>query len=231
MKRGRIILRILVLLIVFASGVGVGVLVSKSQGQQPQSQSTPAASKTTPTPKLSPTATPVERVIFTDSLTAPTHPWQNDGAHCVFRGGSYHILFDFICQAPIGIQSNVAISVQAKQITGTARAFFGISLRFSSAGNFYQFLMTSNSTWLFEKVIQGVAHAIVAETANPAIKPGLNAVNTLLVRVKGTHFDFFINGTSVGEADDATYAAGLVGLLGDNKADVAFNNFQVATLS
>ncbi len=229
---GRIILGILVLLIVFASGVGVGVLLAKPQTQQPQGQQTPTASKTTaPTPKPSPTATPVEHVIFSDPLTAPTHPWQNDATRCAFRGGSYHIFFDFICEAPIGIQSNVAISVQVKQITGTARAFFGISLRFSSAGNFYQFLITSNSTWLFEKAVNGVVHAIVAETANPAIKPGLNVANTLLVRVKGTHFDFFINGTSVGEADDSTYSSGLMGLLGADNADVAFNNFQVATLT
>jgi hypothetical protein len=223
---GRIILAILVMLIVFASGVGVGVLVEKLQSQQ-----TPAASKTTaPTRRPSPTATLVERVIFSDPLTAPTNPWQNDSTRCAFRGGSYHILADFMCMAPIGVQSDVAISVQVRQVTGTVRALFGISLRFSSTGNFYAFLLTSNSTWLFEKAVHGATQAIVAETANPAIHPGLNTLNTVLVRVKGTRFDFFFNGTSVGEVNDTTFSSGLVGLLGSKDDDVAFNNFQVATL-
>lgn len=224
---GRIMLGILILLIVFASGVGVGVLVAR-----PQSQPSPTASKTAaPTPIPSPTATPVEQVIFTDPLTAPTHPWETDSTHCLFRGGSYHILKDFICSAPIGVQSDVAISVQARQVAGTDRAFFGISLRFSGAGNFYDFLITSNSTWLFEKVVRGASSVLVPETASPALKPGLNMVNILLVRVKGAHFDFFINGTSVGQANDSTFSSGLMGLIGSENADVAFNNFQVATLT
>jgi hypothetical protein len=221
------VLVVLVLLITFASGVGVGVLVEKPLSQPPST----SGKTTTPTPKPSPRATPVERVIFTDPLTAPTHPWQNDGTHCAFRGGSYHILADFICEAPIGIQRNVAISVQVKQVTGTARSFFGVSLRFASAGNYYEFLITSNSTWLFEKAVGGVSHAIVGETANTAILAGLSVLNTLLVRVQGTHFEFFINGTSVGSADDATFTSGLVGLLGAENTNVAFNNFQVATLT
>jgi hypothetical protein len=226
---GRLILGILVLLIVFASGVGVGMLVAK-----PRSQPEPAASKTTaptPTPQPSPTATPVEQIIFTDPLTGPTHPWFVDSTHCLFRDGSYHILADFICSAPIGIQSDVAISVQIKQITGTDRAYFGISLRYSGAGNFYDFLITSNSTWLFEKTARSTTSVIVPETASPALRPGLNKVNTLLVRVKGTHFDFFINGTRVGQANDSTFSSGLMGLIGANDTDVAFNNFQVATLT
>lgn len=224
---GRVALGILLLVIVFASGVGVGVLVAR-----PQSQPTPTASKrTTPTPIPSPTATPVEHIIFTDALTAPVHPWRIDATHCLFKGGSYHILADFICQAPIGIQSDTAITVQVRQVTGTVRAFFGISLRFAGAGNFYTFLITSNSTWLFARYVNGKLAYLIPETVNIAIKPGLNASNTLLVRVKGAHFDFFINGTQVGEANDSSFSAGLLGLIGSQDDDVAFNNFQVATLT
>jgi hypothetical protein len=223
---------VLVLLIVFASGVGVGILVTKSQSQQAPNASRTTAPTLTPSPTAaSPTATPVERVIFADPLTAPIHPWLVDASHCLFKGRSYHALADFICQAPIGIQSDTAISVQVKQVTGTDRAFFGISLRYSGAGNFYLFMITSNSTWTFVKVVHNASHAIIAETVSAAIKPGLNTSNTLLVRVKGAHFDFFINGTSVGEADDTTFSAGLAGLIGAQNTDVAFNNFQVATLT
>lgn len=224
---GRVALGILLLVIVFASGVGVGVLISK-----PQSQPKPTASKpATPTPIPSPTATPVEHIIFSDPLTAPIHPWRVDAAYCLFKGGSYHILHDIICSAPIGVQSDVAVSVQVRQVAGNVGFGFGISLRFAGAGNFYAFLITSNSTWLFVRYVNGKLTSLIPETVNAVIKPGLNVSNTLLVRVKGAHFDFFINGTQIGETNDRAFSAGLVGLIGAENIDAAFNNFQVATLT
>lgn len=224
---GRVALGILLFVIVFASGVGVGILVGK-----PQSQPTPIASKApTPTPIPSPTATPVEHIIFTDPLTAPAYPWRVDVIHCLFKGGSYHIFHAFICSAPVGVQSDVAVSVQVKLVAGNVGDAFGINLRFTSTGNFYDFLITSNSTWRFVKDVNSKAATIISDTSNAAIKPGLNTSNTLLVRVKGAHFDFFVNGIQVGEANDSTFSAGLVGLIGAEKADAAFNNFQVATLT
>jgi hypothetical protein len=219
------------LLIVYASGAGAGFFLGKSQSQQLPGVSKDSTPNSTPTRTPSPTPTPVEQVIFADPLTAPTHPWRVNSADCLFKDGSYHILKDYSCYAPIGVQSDVALSVQVKQVAGDASGNYGINLRFTGSGNFYKFSITSNSTWHFLKSVNNKLTFIVADTTNPVIKFGLNTINTLLVRVKGTHFDFFVNGVRVGAANDATYSAGLVGLAGAGNADVAFNNFQVATLT
>lgn len=217
---------VLILLLVFASGVGVTAYFLGGHGNQ-----APASKAASPTLAPSPTATPIERVIFTDPLSAPTNPWQVDSAHCQFKNGSYHIIADFICFAPIGVQSDVAISVQVAQASGSVNAFFGITFRYTSRGNYYDFLVNSNSLWTFDKVVNNTTTELVAEVANAAIKPGLNTVNTLLVRVKGSRLDFFVNGTKVGQGDDTLFSAGLIGLIGSENADVAFNTFQVATLT
>lgn len=217
---------IIILAAVFASGVGVAIVVLGARGQQ-----TPATNAASPTSALSATPTPIEKVIFTDPLTSPANPWPVDTGHCQFKNGSYQVIADYICFAPIGVQSNVAISVQVKQFTSTTNAFFGLTFRYTSRGNYYNFLINSNSLWSFSKYVNNQGTAIVSEKADPAIKVGLNTTNTLLVRMLGSHIDFFVNGVKIGAADDATYSAGLIGLQGAENAAVAFNNFQVATLS
>lgn len=215
-KTGFILASILALVVVFAAGVGVGAILFKPTNKQAASASA--------------TATPVETVILNDPLTSALHPWPVDAAHCRFQGGAYHVLRDFICGAPVGVQSDVAILVQVKQISGTAGLFYGLSFRLTDSKDFYDFRINSNSLWLFDKVANGTETALTPNTANRAIQPGLNVVNTILVRVKGVHFDFFVNGVKVGEANDATFSAGIIGLIGADNADVAFSNFQAATL-
>jgi hypothetical protein len=214
-----------ILAVVFASGAGVAVYVLGGRGNH-------ATATSTPRPTLAPsfTPTPIEKVIFTDPLTSSTNPWPVNAEHCQFKNGSYQVRANYICFAPIGVQSNIAISVQVKQLNGTTAAFFGICFRYVSHGNYYNFLINSNSLWSFAKFVNNQGTALVSEKADPAIKPGLNIVNTLLVRMQGGHIDFFVDGTKIGAADDATFSAGLIGLEGADNTDVAFNNFQVATL-
>ncbi len=214
-----------ILAVVFASGAGVAVYVLGGRGNH-------ATATSTPRPTLAPsfTPTPIEKVIFTDPLTSPTNPWPVNN-RCQFANGSYQVRADYICFAPIGVQSNIAISVQVKQLNSTTAAFFGICFRYVSHGNYYNFLINSNSLWSFAKFVNNQGTALVSQEADPAIKPGLNIINTLLVRMQGGHIDFFVNGTKIGAADDATFSAGLIGLEGAENTDVAFNNFQVATLS
>jgi hypothetical protein len=68
-------------------------------------------------------------------------------------------------------------------------------------------------------------------TANKAIKRGLNATNTLEVKAQGSLFTFFVNGTQVGHATDATIAtAGKCGLAGNDGIEVVFTNFSLTRL-
>jgi hypothetical protein len=65
-------------------------------------------------------------------------------------------------------------------------------------------------------------------TLTSAIHPG--EVNQLAVRGEGSHFEFFINGEFVGEADDSEFSSGIAGLVlgflnvGD-KGVFEFDNF------
>jgi hypothetical protein len=227
------LLALLALVVVFVGGVGVGAALFGARGRLSFGAAATAtlAPSSTPTLAPSPTATPRETPIFQDALTGPVNPWPVDGTHCQFQGGSYHVLRNFICFAPVGVQSDVAISVQVKQISGAGTLFYGLAFRYGDAKDFYLFRINSNSTWLFGKETNGVETNITPDTTNSAIKSGLNVVNTVLVRVKSAHFDFFVNGTNVGEANDASLSAGTLGLIGANSADVAFTNMQIATLS
>jgi hypothetical protein len=69
--------------------------------------------------------------------------------------------------------------------------------------------------------------------ASPAIHVGLGATNTLEVRVLDSHFDFFVNGTKVGQADDTNYIAisGNDVLEGSDGIEIVFSNLTISTAS
>jgi hypothetical protein len=48
-----------------------------------------------------------------------------------------------------------------------------------------------------------------------------------MVRSLGSHFDFFVNGTQVGQIDDASYPTGEVGLEGSQNCEVVFTNLAI----
>src|SRR5579885_2525794 len=92
------------------------------------------------------------------------------------------------------------------------RRLFWHLLSLRESWQLHNFLINSNSLWSFAKFVNNQGTALVSEKADPAIKPGLNIVNTLLVRMQGGHIDFFVDGAKIGAADDATFSAGLIGL-------------------
>lgn len=221
-KAGWIIGTLVVVIVLLAGGLGVSLY--KLQGQSGQTNKQNAASTTLP----SPTATPVETVLFQDPLTSNVNGWAND-SHCFFKDGSYHIVANYLCYAPAGNISDATISIDAQQLSGPLVWFYGLILRRPSKGNYYKFYIDSNSKWGFGKVVNDTFTDIIPYQFNAAIKGGLNVKNTLLVRMKGSHFDFYINGTKVGEVDDTTYTSGLSGLFGNDYNDVAYTNFKVTS--
>jgi hypothetical protein len=230
--RGRLsgrALVILALVVIAAAGTGVaGYAFGRQGGNTTTGTRSPTA--TVPRP-LTPTATAVETVVFSDPLTSATHPWPQDGAHCLFQNGSYHTLKDFICFAPVGVISDANISVQVKQLSGTVDNFFGIVFRYVDTKDFYDFRVNSNSLWFVDKYVNGVETPLVPQSATAALKPGPGVVNTLLVRAHGARFQFFANGVELGQINDTTYSSGEVGLRGPSSgaADVAWNTFQITS--
>jgi hypothetical protein len=182
----------------------------------------------TPFPGTSPGAT----ILFQDALTSDTGSgWAND-SDCFFQNASYHVKGGYFCPAPAGNIGDANITVQAKQLVGPLDIGYGIGFRRSSTNSYYEFEIASNSRWQFAKFVNGTFSTIVQPTLNAAIKGGLNTVNTLSVHAQGSHFEFYVNGTKLGEATDSTFSTGLAGLRAGNAGiEVAYNNYQITAAS
>lgn len=173
-----------------------------------------------------PTATPSGTIILQDPLTSNIYGWAMDPPYCQFANGGYQVS-DRICFAPVGVIGDASISVQVRQIQGIPTHGFGLALRHVSQGNYYLFHIVSDSQWLFGKVVNGSLSPILGWQGSNAIKGGLNATNTLLVRAKGSHFDFYVNNQQVGQADDSTFSSGRTGVDAGASVQSVFNNFTV----
>jgi hypothetical protein len=194
-----------------------------------------ATSRLTPTasapsnPTSSATSTLAENVIFHDALTPAQLGWSK-GPHCSPQNDGYHITDGYICYAPTGDVGAGAISVDVKQVSGAQTWFYGLMFRRISKGNFYALVIATNGYWEFGKAVNDQWTDIVPYVPNAAIHTGLNSVNTLKVRMQGSHFAFFVNGTSLGQDDDATYTEGKCGIIGNVNVEVVYTNFTLATL-
>jgi hypothetical protein len=168
-----------------------------------------------------------EETIYENPMDGSRIDWRNK-AECQFKPDGYHITAAFICFAPQNDVGDIDVTVTTKQITGATNKFYGIALRgASTVASYYAFEIDANGKWAFEVAKSGTSTALVDVSANAAIRPGLGATNTLRVRAVGSHFIFFVNGTQVGTADDPSFNSGLLGLFGDDGADVAFTNFKL----
>jgi hypothetical protein len=228
-QRGRILAMLALVVIVVASAGVIGYVFGH---QSSKTTGTQSATATATVPRaLTPTATAVETVVFSDPLTSATQPWPQISDRCLFQNGSYHTLKDYICFAPVGVSGDANVSAQVKQLSGTIDNFYGIAFRFVNSQNFYEFLINSNSLWTVLKIINGTDATLIPHTANAAIKPGIGADNLLLVRAHGAHFQFFVNGVALGQLDDTAFSSGEIGLLGPQPgpADIAWNNFQITS--
>jgi hypothetical protein len=182
------------------------------------------ATETASAAQGTPTAA-TDLTIYDNPMTGVNTDWQND-TNCSFKPDGYHITAAFICYAPPEDVGNVVVSVTAKQVSGVTNAFYGLVLRRTSKGNYYAFEIDGNGKWVFDVVKDNTVTRLVDVTANPAIQPGLGVANILQVRAVGSHFQFSVNGTQVGQIDDSTFLSGLLGLGGKDGLDVVYTNFK-----
>lgn len=187
------------------------------------SQASPStASSTTP-------GIPDASVILSDPLTANTNGWTDDGAHCTFKSDGYHIIGGYLCYAPVGDLTNVTAQVHAQLRSGAMTEGFGMALRRVSKGNEYVFLINGDGHWTFIRCVNAKCANIVNWTPANAIHSGQNAANTLKVQMDGSQFHFYVNGTLVGSATDATFPSGQVGVVGaaGTNTDVVFTQMLI----
>jgi hypothetical protein len=181
----------------------------------------------TVSPTVSPT--PVETIVFQDSLNSPSRKWFISG-HSFYSDGGYEITGSWTSFTPAANLGNGSISARVRQLSGANDQFYGLIFRATndSVPSGYFFGVTQNQQWTFAALSHGNSTAIVALTTNTAINAAMGASNTLTVRATGSHFVFYINGRQVGQADASAYASGRIGLSStDSSLRVVFNDFVV----
>jgi hypothetical protein len=198
--------------------------------RETRATATVTATTTTPpsTPTLAATATPTERIIYQDSLTTSGSGtgWSLDPA-CAFKPDGLHVIGLVICFAPPDALADGTLTVTLKQVSGATNRFGGIVFRRLSTGSYYITQIDGQGHWSLDKVVNGTHTSLVAQQSSPAIRMGTGASNTLTVRMVGGRFTIAANGTPLGSATDATFASGLIGLVGDAESDVVFTDLTI----
>lgn len=169
-----------------------------------------------------------------DPLSGPdSNNWPNDGVSCSFTNGSYHAAANHSNTLQPCISSSLQYGDAAYQVDVTLNSGddAGLLFRTSADGNqFYDFEITSQGQFYFRYRANNKYTSLIPNTASSAIQ-GTGNKNTLLVIAQSNHFQFFINGTFVGEASDGTFSSGQVGVaagtLAASSADAGFANLKI----
>jgi serine/threonine protein kinase len=209
----------LVLLVLLVVTLSSGLLRASGNANK---RGTPTVQAT-----VAPSATPADKVTFRDSLSTPSARWPSSG-RSYFSNGGFEINGAWLVFSPTGTLGNGTVSVKVRQISGVNDQFYGIVVRSSGNQSYYVFGVSASQQWTFVRVANGEHTAIVAPTTDTHLARGLNASNTITVRMRGSHFTFYANGVMIGQADDGMYASGDVGLVNVvGHLAVVFNDFSV----
>ncbi|GEM_PF-683029 len=222
-RRAPLIMGVLSAVIVVALLFGVGAVLLGHRAATAQTPPTASSVRTSVATSVLP------NTLYQSALLGVANGWITD-AHCAAKADGYHITGASLCYAPVGAQANVDITVTVKQLSGPLNLFYGIVLRQSGNGNYYFFGIDGNGKWTFARLSNNTSSFLVHPAGNSAIKSNLKQTNVMEVKGIGSHFQFFVNGTSIGQSDDATYASGLIGLTSGNGIEVAYTNITITQL-
>lgn len=187
------------------------------------------ATRTPTATPIPPTPVPTKGVGFQDPLTSNANGWPG---YCAIKPDGMHQDNADFCTAPYPAYADGTISVQAKQIKGSTSQGYSLFFRFDeTAVSFYAFLIDGNGKWRAFKVTNEQATFFEPFTANAAIHKGLGATNTMMVKVSGSHFDFFVNGAKVGQVNDSSLSTGESGMYGNVGIEVVYSNFSIIPAS
>jgi hypothetical protein len=219
---------------------------------QPQPSPTRAALTPTPSPTqepLAPTPVPTQplpnwTLAYTATFDTPDAVWgerhyEDDNVDVTRQvsEGRYHwtatahregvVALNY---PPLSEQANGAVAADAECLNGPPNANYGLVLH-RNGDNYYLFEVTCGYPgFRFSLVQPGQSTALIDWTDSPAVEPG--GLNRLQVMAVDGHFDLFINGELVGQAEDHRLHEGQVGLAvnlphqGD-VLEVAFDNVEV----
>ncbi len=129
---------------------------------------------------------------------------------------------------------DVTVSVDATQVSGPQDNEYGVLARMQDDESFYAFSVSGDGFARAARYDAGTWTVLGSDWApHDAILQG-EATNRLELVADGAHFDFRVNGESVLQVDDATFAAGRLGLYAGAFAEgdvvVTFDNLEVVPL-
>ncbi len=213
---------IAVIVVLVACSVGGLVLVNQA-GNLTSTVGTATATATT-----APTATPAETVLFQSALTTSSSKMvQNE--NCFFSSDGYHIKDNFICPINIDNLSDVHVKVTAKQIKGSLSNPYGVAFRESSSG-WYELDISGDGGWgVFNcPPNTGTCSELVQPSGTNAVQKNLNQENLLEVTAQGTHFEFSVNGSKLGTADDSSLTSGKIALSCGPGMECVYTNLTIS---
>lgn len=191
----------------------------------------PTATVTATTPA---TATPVVGSIYLNALAVPASGWTID-EHCHFLSDGYHNDYTagakntaIACYGPVKVNDAV-ISVDVKLLAGQQDFGYGVVFRSDTNHSEYGFLISSYGHWTTYKLEKNQLTPMVNWSITSTVHQNPGAHNTLNVYFKGTQMHFFVNGMLVGDAEDATFSGGAIGLTASAGQNVVFANFSVTS--
>ena len=226
-RTGLIVGIVVAVVVVLVACTGGTLLALRSLAQSPTTTLDPTATLPSATATSAATPTVAGTVLYQNTFASEDNGWKDDQINCFLKDDGYHVANNYSCYAPVGVQTDVNVSVAVRQVSGPTTWPYGIMFRLDNAGNDYQFMIDSNSKWVFVKCTADKCAAAVDYTHNAAIHGGLNTSNTLELHARGSHFDFFVNGTKVGGFDDSTYPSGEIGLAAGSNVECAFTNLVI----
>lgn len=218
-----VIVSVLLAVVVVAGLLTAGLIalsrLQTTTANNPSSGTSTVATSGTFTPSLSP--------IFTDPLTSNANRWPDD-QNCFFRSDGYHIKGGWICYAPTDVPNSFTFQVDVKRASGPVSDGYGLAVRRVSKGSEYLFLINGNGHWTIDKCVNSNCSALADwSSSGGAIHTPVNAENALEVDAHGSHFDFFVNGTKIGQINDSTYSTGICGLAGGTSTEVVFSGLVI----
>jgi serine/threonine-protein kinase len=120
------------------------------------------------------------------------------------RGGPVQNLQDARIEAVIAVEQFSAPGTRT-----------GLWVRYQNETEFLAFMISSSGAYRIARYQGGYA-SLVDWTPTDAIFLGDGALNTLRIDIKGSRFDFFINGRSIASVTDNTWASGRIAFWGSS---------------
>ncbi len=170
---------------------------------------------------ISPTPTPLPRVLYSDDFSDPSSGWEEregDNAITGYADGKYFIMVtkdQYIAWETAGQSfGDISIEVEATVSVGDQDTDYGIICRYQDSDNFYVLQVSADGTAAIRKREKGGSFTLISGEewqASEAIRPDL-ATNQLKAVCQGEQLILYVNGVQVVKATDRSFPMGDVGL-------------------